>query len=84
MMKKQNCEALESVPSIMAELNVMITNIFREMAGAIANAVAEEHGLDFSLKSLDKVDALLHQAKQQKKKEKEMLAEVLGYYVGEV
>lgn len=70
--------------SIKAQANFTGTDIYTEMAGKIADAVAKEHSLDFSLKSLEKVDSLLHGAKQRTEKEKKRLAESLGYYVGEV
>ena len=50
----------------------------------LAEGIANEFGFDWSLKSLEKVDSMLHAAKGWKKTSKEILANALGCYVGEL
>ncbi len=50
----------------------------------LAEGIANGFGFDWSLKSLEKVDSMLHAAKGWKKTSKEILANALGCYVGEV
>jgi hypothetical protein len=60
----------------------MNTDRFIEQALESAKCIAQD--LDFSLKSLEHVDTLLHKAKTWKKNRKGILVECLGCYVGEV